>query len=60
MLHSRRAESRDAAAITAIIIPVIREAHARSRGCRAMQFDFVVGTNQRAVRLWQPAVSMRS
>jgi L-amino acid N-acyltransferase YncA len=27
--------------------------HARSRGYRAMQFNFVVGTNERAVRLWQ-------
>jgi ribosomal protein S18 acetylase RimI-like enzyme len=27
--------------------------HARSRGYRAMQFNFVVSTNQRAVRLWQ-------
>src|SRR6516165_5885704 len=27
--------------------------HARSRGYRAMQFDFVVSTNERAVRLWQ-------
>jgi len=26
---------------------------ARSRGCRAMQFNFVVSTNERAVRLWQ-------
>lgn len=26
---------------------------ARSRGFRAMQFNFVVSTNQRAVRLWQ-------
>lgn len=28
-------------------------AHARERGFRAMQFNFVVSTNQRAVRLWQ-------
>ena len=28
-------------------------AHARTRGYRAMQFNFVVGTNERAVRLWQ-------
>jgi ribosomal protein S18 acetylase RimI-like enzyme len=28
-------------------------AHARSRGFRAMQFNFVVSTNERAVRLWQ-------
>jgi ribosomal protein S18 acetylase RimI-like enzyme len=28
-------------------------AHARSRGYRAMQFNFVVSTNERAVRLWQ-------
>ncbi len=28
-------------------------AHARSRGFRAMQFNFVVSTNDRAVRLWQ-------
>jgi ribosomal protein S18 acetylase RimI-like enzyme len=28
-------------------------AHARSRGFRAMQFNFVVATNERAVRLWQ-------
>jgi ribosomal protein S18 acetylase RimI-like enzyme len=27
--------------------------HARSRGYRAMQFNFVVATNERAVRLWQ-------
>jgi ribosomal protein S18 acetylase RimI-like enzyme len=27
--------------------------HARSRGFRAMQFNFVVGTNERAVRLWK-------
>jgi len=27
--------------------------HARTRGFRAMQFNFVVSTNQRAVRLWQ-------
>jgi len=26
--------------------------HARSRGFRAMQFNFVVSTNERAVRLW--------
>ena len=28
-------------------------AHARSRGYRAMQLNFVVATNERAVRLWQ-------
>ena len=28
-------------------------AHARSRGYRAMQFNCVVSTNERAVRLWQ-------
>ncbi|HZT01906.1 MAG TPA: GNAT family N-acetyltransferase [Steroidobacteraceae bacterium] len=28
-------------------------AHARSRGYRAMQFNFVVSSNERAVRLWQ-------
>jgi len=28
-------------------------AHARARGFRAMQFNFVVSTNERAVRLWQ-------
>jgi GNAT superfamily N-acetyltransferase len=28
-------------------------AHARQRGFRAMQFNFVVSTNERAVRLWQ-------
>lgn len=28
-------------------------AHARRRGFRAMQFNFVVTTNERAVRLWQ-------
>lgn len=28
-------------------------AHARSRGYRAMQFNFVVSTNERAVKLWQ-------
>ncbi len=27
--------------------------HARSRGFRGMQFNFVVGTNERAIRLWQ-------
>jgi L-amino acid N-acyltransferase YncA len=27
--------------------------HARARGFRAMQFNLVVGTNERAVRLWQ-------
>ncbi|MBV8849254.1 MAG: GNAT family N-acetyltransferase [Methylobacteriaceae bacterium] len=27
--------------------------HARSRGYRAMQFNFVVSTNERAGRLWQ-------
>ena len=27
--------------------------HARSRGFRAMQFNFVISTNTRAVRLWQ-------
>lgn len=27
--------------------------HARSLGYRAMQFNFVVSTNERAVRLWQ-------
>jgi len=27
-------------------------AHARTRGFRAMQFNFVVSTNDRAVRLW--------
>jgi ribosomal protein S18 acetylase RimI-like enzyme len=27
--------------------------HARSSGYRAMQFNFVVSTNERAVRLWQ-------
>jgi L-amino acid N-acyltransferase YncA len=28
-------------------------AHARERGYRAMQFNFVVSTNERAARLWQ-------
>jgi ribosomal protein S18 acetylase RimI-like enzyme len=28
-------------------------AHARTRGFRAMQFNFVVGSNDRAVALWQ-------
>jgi L-amino acid N-acyltransferase YncA len=28
-------------------------AYARSRGYRAMQFNFVVSTNERAVRLWE-------
>ena len=28
-------------------------AHAEARGFRAMQFNFVVSTNERAVRLWQ-------
>jgi ribosomal protein S18 acetylase RimI-like enzyme len=28
-------------------------AHARFRGYRAMQFNFVVSTNERAVRLWE-------
>lgn len=27
--------------------------HARSQGYKAMQFNFVVSTNERAVRLWQ-------
>ena len=27
--------------------------HARKRGYRAMQFNFVVSTNERAVRLWE-------
>ena len=27
--------------------------HARSRGYRGMQFNFVVSTNERAIRLWQ-------
>jgi ribosomal protein S18 acetylase RimI-like enzyme len=27
--------------------------HARARGYRAMQFNFVVSSNERAVRLWQ-------
>lgn len=27
--------------------------HARGRGFRAMQFNFVVSTNERAVKLWQ-------
>ena len=27
--------------------------HAKSRGFRAMQFNFVVSSNERAVRLWQ-------
>lgn len=27
--------------------------HAKSKGFRAMQFNFVVSTNERAVRLWQ-------
>lgn len=27
--------------------------HARTRGYRAMQFNFVVSTNERAIRLWQ-------
>ncbi|SIR43145.1 Acetyltransferase (GNAT) family protein [Rhizobium sp. RU20A] len=27
--------------------------HARARGFRAMQFNFVIRTNERAVRLWQ-------
>jgi ribosomal protein S18 acetylase RimI-like enzyme len=28
-------------------------AHARGRGFRAMQFNFVVGSNERAIALWQ-------
>jgi len=28
-------------------------AHARARGLRAMQFNFVIATNTRAVALWQ-------
>lgn len=28
-------------------------AHARARGYRAMQFNFVISTNERAVHLWQ-------
>jgi ribosomal protein S18 acetylase RimI-like enzyme len=27
--------------------------HARSQGYRAMQFNFVVSTNERAISLWQ-------
>ena len=27
--------------------------HAKARGFRAMQFNFVVSTNERAVRLWE-------
>ncbi len=27
--------------------------HARARGYRAMQYNFVISTNERAVRLWQ-------
>jgi ribosomal protein S18 acetylase RimI-like enzyme len=27
--------------------------HARARGFQAMQFNFVVSSNERAVRLWQ-------
>jgi len=27
--------------------------HARARGYRAMQFNFVISTNERAVRLWE-------
>ena len=27
--------------------------HARGRGFRAMQFNFVVSSNERAVKLWQ-------
>lgn len=27
--------------------------HARARGYRAMQFNFVVSTNERAIKLWQ-------
>jgi ribosomal protein S18 acetylase RimI-like enzyme len=27
--------------------------HARARGFRSMQFNFVVSSNERAVRLWQ-------
>jgi ribosomal protein S18 acetylase RimI-like enzyme len=28
-------------------------AHARAQGFRAMQFNFVVGSNERAIALWQ-------
>jgi ribosomal protein S18 acetylase RimI-like enzyme len=28
-------------------------AEAKARGFRAMQFNFVIGSNERAVRLWQ-------
>jgi ribosomal protein S18 acetylase RimI-like enzyme len=27
--------------------------HAKARGFRAMQFNFVISSNERAVRLWQ-------
>jgi ribosomal protein S18 acetylase RimI-like enzyme len=27
--------------------------HARTRGFKAMQFNFVVASNERAIRLWQ-------
>jgi ribosomal protein S18 acetylase RimI-like enzyme len=29
--------------------------HAKARGYRGMQFNFVVSTNERAVRLWESA-----
>jgi ribosomal protein S18 acetylase RimI-like enzyme len=51
-MQIRKAQASDGPAILEIILPVIREG-ARERGYRAMQFNFVVSTNERAVRLWQ-------
>ncbi len=31
--------------------------HARTRGFRAMQFNLVIATNERAVRLWETSAS---
>ncbi len=44
----RSAQPADSTAIAEFIVPSIRE-----RGYRAIQFNFVVVTNERAVRLWQ-------
>jgi len=67
-MNIRKAQASDATAIASIILPTIREGatytldpdlsehsmeQARSMGYRAMQFNFVVSTNERAVRPWQ-------
>ena len=39
-------------------MPDIRCRQARQRGFRAMQFNLVIATNERAVHLWRPAALM--